>query len=347
MAPCVAFCESERANRDDREILMSENGGWANPGGQGDERQPPPGGQPPSAPPPPGYGAPGGYGKPGVIPLRPLTVGEILDGAIGTMRRHPGLVFGASAVVALIEVVLTVGLSIVFLKGAGNIPEPGPAATEQQLLDYTYRVLGDTATVLAITVLVTVLVRTALTGFMTVVVGKAVLGKPIAFGEAMRELGPRLPGLLGVTVVYTLLFTGGLLLFLIPGIWLFALFGLASPALVLEQSGIRHALRRSFLLVRGSWWRVFGILVLTAVCAGVISFVVQIPFNLSMGIRGSDIAGLANASVGVQLLSGLGQVVAQTLVTPFVAGATALLYIDQRMRKEGMDIQLARAAGTA
>lgn len=327
---------------------MSENGGWANPGGQGDERQPPPGGGPPSAPPPPGYGAPaGGYGKPGVIPLRPLTVGEILDGAIATMRRHPALVFGVSAVVALVEAALTVTLSIVLLKGVANVSQPGPAATQQELLDYFYRVLGGSAEVLGVTVLVTVLVRTVLTGFMTVVVGKAVLGKPITFGEAMKELGPRLPSLLGVTIVYTLLVAVGFFLCLLPGIWLFALLGLASPALVLEQSGIGHALRRSSLLVRGSWWRVFGILLLTALCAGVISFVVQIPFNLSLGIGGSDMSGLANASIGVQLLSGVGQVVAQTLVAPFVAGATALLYIDQRMRKEGMDIQLARAAGTA
>lgn len=326
---------------------MSENDGWANPGGQGEERQPPPGVQPPSAPPPPGHGVAGGYGKPGVIPLRPLSVGEILDGAIATMRRHPGLVFGTSAVVALIEAVLTVGLSIVFLKGFGNLTQPGPAATEQELLDYFYRVLGVSAAMLGITVLVTVLIRTALTGFMTVVVGKAVLGKPITFGEAMRELTPRLPALLGVTVVYTLMITAGSFLCLIPGIWLFALYGLASPALVLEQSGVGHALRRSSLLVRGSWWRVFSILLLTAVCAAVISFVVEIPFNLPLGIGASDMVELANASIGVQLLSGLGQVVAQTIVTPFVAGATALLYIDQRMRKEGMDIQLARAAGTA
>lgn len=325
---------------------MSENGGWANPGGQGDEPQPPPGGQqPPHAPPPPGYGSPGGYGKPGVIPLRPLTVGEILDGAITTMRRHPALVFGASAVVALVEAALTVTLSIVLLKGVANAPQPGPAATQQELLDYFSQVLGSSAEVFGVTVLVTVLIRTALTGFMTVVVGKAVLGKPITFRAAMGELAPRLPSLLGVTVVYTLLGSIGLFFCIIPGIWFFTLFGLASPALVLEQSGIRHALRRSSLLVRGSWWRVFGILLLTGVCAGVIGFVVEIPFNLSLGV-GSNMTALASASIGVQLLSGLGQVVAQTLVAPFVAGATALLYIDQRMRKEGMDIQLARAAGT-
>jgi hypothetical protein len=177
------------------------------------------------------------------------------------------------------------------------------------------------------------------------VVGKAVLGRPIGFREAVRELGPRLPALLGVTVVYTLLVVVGSLFCLLPGIWLYALFGLASPALVLEQGSVGQALRRSRQLVQGSWWRVFGVLLLTGLCAAVIGLVIQIPFNLSLGIGGT-MSQLGHVSLGAQLLSGAGQVISQTLVAPFVASATALLYIDQRMRREGMDIQLARVAGT-
>lgn len=325
---------------------MSDNGGWADPSRQGDENQPPPGTPPPPMPPPAGYGPPQGYGKPGVIPLRPLNVGEILDGSISTMRRHPGLVFGVSALVALVEAALTVAASIWLLSGMANIPQPGPAATREEALNYLSQVLGQTGATLGVTLVITVLIRTFLTGFMTVVVGKAVLGRPITFREAVGELAPRLPGLLGVTVVYTLMAVIGSLFCLIPGIWLYALFSLASPALVLEHGRIGQSLTRSRLLVQGAWWRVFGILLLTGVCAAVIGYVIQIPFNLSMGIGGSSMAELANASLTSQLLAGVGQVIAQTLVAPFVAGATALLYIDQRMRKEGMDIQLARAAGT-
>jgi hypothetical protein len=324
---------------------MSDNGGWADPSRQGNGHQPPPG-TPPPMPPTSGYGPPGGYGKPGVIPLRPLGVGEILDGSISTMRRHPGLVFGVSAVVALVEAALSVGASTWLLSGIANVPQPGPAATGQEALDYLAQVLGKSSATLGVTLVITVLIRTLLTGFLTVVAGKAVLGKPITFGEAVRELAPRLPGLIGVTVLYTLMVVIGSLFCLIPGIWLYALFSLASPALVLEHGRVGQSLARSRRLVQGSWWRVFGILLLTGVCAAVIGFVIQIPFNLSTGVGGSTMADLASASLGAQLLSGVGQAVAQTLVAPFVAGATALLYIDQRMRKEGMDIQLARAAGT-
>lgn len=327
---------------------MSDNGGWADPSRQGDQQQPPPDGQAPLPPYPqtPGYGPPGGYGKPGVIPLRPLSVGEILDGSIGTMRRHPGLIFSVSAVIAVIEAALSFGASVFLLSRLAPIPQPGPAATPQEAMNYLSAALGQTGATLGVTLVITVLIRTFLTGFMTVVVGKAVLGKPITFGEAVGELVPRLPRLLGVTVLYTLIFAVGSLFCLVPGIWLYALFGLASPALVLEDGRVGQALKRSRLLVQGSWWRVFGVLLLTGVCAAVIAFVIQIPFNLTTGLGAADLADMARVSVGAQLLSGAGQVIAQTLVTPFVAGATALLYIDQRMRKEGMDIQLARAAGT-
>ena len=60
-------------------------------------------GEPPASP----AGAPWGWApppvvKPGVIPLRPLGVGEILDGAVTTIRRNPAPMLGLSAIVAVI-----------------------------------------------------------------------------------------------------------------------------------------------------------------------------------------------------------------------------------------------------
>jgi hypothetical protein len=112
--------------------------GWGSPGyGQRPSAPPPP-------PPPPGAGqqqgwghapTPGGapqYGwgpplqaawqppKPGVIPLRPLGVGEILDGAISTIRANPRLMLGLSALVAVVTQVITVPISWVLLHNAGD-----------------------------------------------------------------------------------------------------------------------------------------------------------------------------------------------------------------------------------
>ena len=314
---------------------MSDPGGWTNPDQPRSDLPP--------APPPP---QPSGHGKPGVIPLRPLSVGEILDGAVTTMRRHPALVFGMSALVAVISAALTFGANYLLLRDLPDLVAPGPAASEQEQLNYASALLRQTSGSLGVTLVITVLTRTFLSGFMTVVVGKAVLGRPVALREALTELRPRLLPLLALTIVYTIIVGVAAIFFVIPGIWLYVLFSLAAPALVLERSGIGEALSRSRLLVRGTWWRVFGVLLLTVIAAVIISTILQIPFNLQLGVGNIDSAELASMSVGTQLLSALGQVVAETVVTPFVAGATVLLYIDQRMRKEGMDIQLARAAGT-
>ena len=347
---------------------MSDTGGWSGPDPKDrPDDTTPPGGEPmPPAPPPPetqgrqsappppgqpyqhqGWGPRPGYGKPGVIPLRPLAVGEILDGAIATMRRHPGLVFGASAVIAVIGAVLQLLASRYLLPDIRTLQELGPAATDEEVQNAALEVLGDSALVLGVTAIITLLTQTFLNGFLTVVIGKAVLGKPVTFGEAMAEARPRFLPLLGATVLYGLMITVGFALCLVPGIWLYVLFGLTTPALVLERGRVGQALTRSRELVTGAWWRCFGVLLLAFVIATVLSYLIDIPFSLAAG--GSEV--LTGEGVpsdwGGLLLVALGQVIAQTIVLPFVANTTALLYIDQRMRKEGMDLQLARAAGTA
>jgi hypothetical protein len=59
--------------------------------------------------------------KPGVIPLRPLGVGEILDGAVTTIRRNPGPMLGLSAIVAVLTQLLGVGLGYVLFQDVADI----------------------------------------------------------------------------------------------------------------------------------------------------------------------------------------------------------------------------------
>lgn len=280
-----------------------------------------------------------GHGKPGVIPLRPLRVGEILDGAITTMRKHAAVMIGVAAAVMVVVQILN-ALVLLSLQDQLQTVEAGATLTEDQALS----LLGDFAGATGLTVVVTTLATTFLSGFLTVVIGKAVLGRPVRAGEVWTEIRPLLLPLLGLTIVYTLIVVVGLILLIIPGIWLYVLFALATPALVLERGRIGTSLGRSRLLVRGSWWRTFGILLLAAIIAAIISMIIALPFDLLGG--GAGLGGSAMTTGGIWL-SALGGVVAGAITYPFSAGVTALLYIDQRMRKEGMDIELARAAGAA
>jgi hypothetical protein len=114
---------------------------------------------------------------------------------------------------------------------------------------------------------------------------------------------------------------------------------LAPCALVLEKIGVRESLRRSWALVKGDWWRVFGISLLTMVIAGFVTLLIQLPFELlGGGLNGDALAARA------LIFSAIGGIVASTLIQPFSAGVRALLYVDRRMRAEGLDVALAAAA---
>ena len=116
--------------------------------------------------------------------------------------------------------------------------------------------------------------------------------------------------------------------------------------MVLERAGVRRGLRRSFRLVNGSYWRVFGIWLLVQVVAFIAGGLLTVPFVVASTIM-SSVTGASTFDLLPQSISGLGQIVSGAITYPIAAGATALLYVDLRMRREGLDIELARSAGEA
>lgn len=316
------------------------------------------------------YGHPGGpwgpppAAKPGVIPLRPLGLGELLDGAVSTMRTHWRSVLSISLVVAvLIEAgnVLINKFALADLTAASATGDD----PEQVLRGFRDAVVP----VLANGFLQLVLGITA-SALLTVIYSRAVIGRPVTVGEAWREARPRLLPLAGLTA---LLAVGSVLLLgvlILPGllmenigvallgvlvamplfVWLWFRFVLASPALMLERAGVLTALRRSAKLVRGAWWRVFGITLLTGLITGLVSMLITMPFTLVAVLSGvGDLSSFTDGSFAVSwsflLINGIGSIISFTVVLPISAGITVLLYIDQRIRREALDLELARAAG--
>ncbi|NBM17868.1 glycerophosphoryl diester phosphodiesterase membrane domain-containing protein [Streptomyces sp. GC420] len=349
-------------------------GQWSSPGAPapGPEQQPGPaagwGGQ---------QGAPGGWGgqwnqppaaaKPGVIPLRPLGVGEILDGAVSTMRTYWRTVLGISLAVAVVtEVAIVLLQGLVLNDNELNSTLENPDASLSELYDALGTALAGSAVVGVVTLL-GMLVATAM---LTMVISRAVLGRSVSAGEAWRSARPRLLRLLGLTLVLPLIGAGIVTVGVLPGVlvesagltvvgllaaavvalWLMIRFSLASPALMLERQGITKSMSRSAKLVRGSWWRVFGIQLLATVIAYIISAIIAIPFTvLAILFGGEGFSGFMEGSGGVGwtflVISGIGAVIGSTLTFPITAGVVALLYIDQRIRREALDLELARAAG--
>lgn len=321
---------------------------WQSPSGATPPPPPLPSYQPPPQQQYPNWKA--GLGRPGVIPLRPLNLTDILDGAVTAMRKYWRMVFGAAAVTAVLTAAINlVGLLLVDTTAdLERMRDLGPAATDQELMNQMLGVLGGTLASSSISLVATLLGTTILTGFLTVLMGKAVLGKPVTFKEALREATPRLLPLLGLTVLYTLAIMVAAIFCLLPAIIPYTFWALASPAFILERGTVMEAFRRSVKLVSGMFWRVFGILLLATVISSFLASIITIPFSFSafLSIFG-DLDQMYVPSTGDLILQSVGTVIAQTIVGPFTALVTVILYIDQRMRREGMDIELARAAGIA
>jgi hypothetical protein len=85
--------------------------------------------------------------------------------------------------------------------------------------------------------------------------------------------------------------------------------------------------------VRGSWWRVFGILVVSGL-------IVVVPAVVVLGLFGGFAPEPPDAEALVRTT--LASIVIGTFVTPFVTGVTGLLYVDQRIRRERLDLELSR-----
>ena len=126
---------------------------------------------------------------------------------------------------------------------------------------------------------------------------------------------------------------GGFLVFLavLAAIALVILFSLSYVVVVVERTGPVTALRRSFRLVKGRFWRVFGTLLLAGIISGIVAQIASFPFAIPGDIFG-DWLGVIFTTAGA--------VLAAIVTTPLSANAQTLLYYDGRVRGEGYDLQL-------
>ncbi len=129
-----------------------------------------------------------------------------------------------------------------------------------------------------------------------------------------RRVRPTLIPLLLAGVLAGIGILLGFILLIVPGLILLTRWVLVTPAVVLERLGPTEALRRSWNLVRGHSWTAFGVIVVTLV----ISAIAQVIF---VGVF---------AFLPDFLQNWIGGLVANSLVTPFVALCWTLMYFHLR-----------------
>lgn len=284
--------------------------------------------------------------------LRPLDLGDILDGMFRLVVRHWRVLL-----LALAPVLLPVNAIATFasqrVAGTRGLIEifQNPALAQAE----TVRV-ADFAPVIAVSLLSSLFLSPFLYGVCVAVAARGARDEPVETRKVVRAALRRYPVMV---VVYAGIFLAPAVVFL-PGIGLVAagtltpspplviagslallaalpialavvvFLVLALPAAVEEPVGPLRALRRSIQLVRGRFWRTLGIVLVAYLITGIVSGLVSLPF----GVPGTLFGGAIGAT-----FTGLGGALSGLLSTPLLAAALTLLYLDARVRREGADLE--------
>ena len=315
--------------------------------------------------------------QPGIIPLRPLTVGELFNGAFQAVRVNPQTMFGfAFAVMAV------VGLVQAFF-ASSSTSSLTRALTSGDTEDLVYS-LGSSMGSFAADGL-TLLATAFLSGMLALTVWDAVLGRKSSPADAWHRFSPRfVPVLLATLLIGIIEFVAivvVLLVFLIPfflvvvntasarsydsasagiggalsiiflmivalivvGCFFTVKFAFTSSAVVLEGLGPVDAIKRSWSLSKGSFWRILGRILLIGVVIGLISSVLGAVVGAILGVG-------ANAAESVGMFVAFSAFVSALLsavVIPVQSSFYTLMYLDERMRKENLAPMIAQEASRA
>ncbi len=319
--------------------------------------------------------------KPGLIPLRAMTLGTILSASFQTLRRNPAATLGPalvlSLVIALIQALGSAGFWAHYLGALSSLGNPTGSSPTGFTAGLTSSSIGLLATSLGSGALA-LIAGAIVQGIVTLQVASSTLGTRLRLSGLWRRMRGRrgavigwalLSGgvaLLAVAVIAGVLIAIGsagavalvvaVLLGLLLGaglfvvfVWLWVKLGFVPAIIVLERASIRAAMRRSWALTRAGFWRIFGIRLLVAAMIAVATNIVTTPISFVVTIAGGVLTptGSTAAGAGQTLVVALIVTQAVTAVISAVglvlsASTLALLYLDQRMRLEGLDLDLAR-----
>lgn len=318
--------------------------------------------------------------KPGIIPLRPLSIGDIYQGAFAAIKTNARTMFGFTA--ALLGVVLVISIAtnyaIINLVLPNYVSADSPYATAFTSLSGSFSQLGGT--------LLQALATVLLSGLIVVAVSRSVLGRVASSKEVWERTKSKFLPLIGLNIITgiisglmviigivaffvllasvastakteTELWQGmgialvGIFILVVAGVvvssYLSIKFSVASPAMVLENLGVFAAIGRSWSLTRKNFWRLLGINILTTIItsmvAGIFGGIAEALGAIFIVVGSSSpedmLASLNTTYILIMVMS----TIAQLLILPFTSSVNALLYIDLRMRKEGLDVELRNA----
>lgn len=310
--------------------------------------------------------------QPGIIPLRPLKLGDIYNGAFSAIRQAPSVMFGL--VLALwAGLGALMGVLLYFLAPdlnsylANDFNFDGTEATMDSFLEFT----ESTMLIGLITGLLQLFVVFMTLGVCVAGLGPLVLGRRPSVANAWQTLKSHLWGIIGYSLLLILgsalllglglLPLGGFFLINIKDFgaslgllgltfltliavavfstWIYVKLVFAIPTAIMEDIGIVPALKRSWTLTKGSFWKIFGVVLLTSL---IVSFLAN-GLNTVIGLILSAVLLInQNVTIVMTISAFLGTIITG-LTMPFYGAVLGLLYIDTRMRREGLAVSLLQA----
>jgi len=304
-----------------------------------------------------------------------MSTSQVLDRTFHLYRNN----FVLFAGIALIAPALSLIAALLQLWLIGPAPPPPEAITDPEMASRVFSEYLLRAGLQMLVSLIVYAIGAALaTGATTYAVSMVHLEKPTTIAESYRKIRPMFWRILRLILAVLLLTLGplliieglavtwamlqirsiaeggpppvstvlavlvllllGLLAAIVWAIYALCRYALAVPACVLEQLPVGQSLKRGRFLIKKSLLRVFGVYLLTFLMVLVLTTVLQLP----AWIGGSIVSAKSMAHLGgfalIWLL--LAEFLGKTLAGPIVTIAIALLYYDQRVRKEAFDLQV-------
>lgn len=304
--------------------------------------------------------------------LRPMTASQVLDRTFYVYRNHFILFMGIALIVPGGR--LIANLMVLFLMGKPPVLEPGSLDPRMVQAFFVWILVN------AGVGLVVFLVGNALASSATAyAVSMVHLGRTTTIADSYRRVTPIFKRILWLIVrvfwacswpfiasyafSLTALLAGvalaksggggaGAILGLIGGlvgflgvlasvvwvIYAYCVYALSVPACTIEGLPAKQAMLRSKFLSKGSRWRIFGIYCLTLLMGVILGGVLELPVLLSHNIFTPE--GQKSMTMANQIYLQLAQFAATALAGPIATVAMALVYYDERVRKEAFDLQI-------
>jgi hypothetical protein len=249
-------------------------------------------------------------------PSAPRTIGGVLDDSFRLYRESARDWWLPSLLLAVISAAAAVYLTLRL--GVGATPA---------MVFSVYK-----APPMLLMLLVRIVVATWLFMTMFAVIMATATNETLSRGEAFRKALRLVPSALGTGILYGLACVVGLILLIVPGLYVMTRLQLWPAALTLGRTNPFDALGSSWQMVKGHWWRTVTILaVLTFMLIAMLFLVGFIAGLLFVVLRPTSLSAI----VATQAVASLINIV----LTPVFPAAIVATYLDLRLRAEGADLE--------